>query len=541
LVFATEKKADADIDSNLNPMLADRSQEMIMNLKDELSGLLGANVPLIHLITYEEDRVIDTLASMKSTLGIYAWDIADNFYTVSEAKEPLSKKEVTTDTLLPFLSEHAPRNSIFVLKDFHHSWNQKKAYITRKLRNMAPKLREKNQFFIFITPVSDLPAELKNDVAAINVPLPERDELENLFSEVTRALDRSALPRREVREKLVSSALGLTTNQARLAFSRVWGDLKRFDENGIDMITRAKQDVIRQSGALEFWPAGEGLAGVGGLDLMKEWLRKREKGFTEEARKAGLPFPRGVSLIGIPGTGKSLSAKMLSGLWKLPLLRLDVGALFGSLLGESENNMRKAIDLAETVSPCILWIDEMEKAFAGISGGMSLTGGAATRVFGTFLTWMQEHSKPVFVVATANDVTSLPPELMGRFDRTFFLDLPNNIERREIFTIHLKRAGVDFPERRFRMAELIEKSRGYVGREIERAVREAQFTSFDDNNREMEQKDLMHALEEVIPIEKSHREIIEKLRSWKTEGRAFPASSEEARKPESRSRAIDAM
>jgi hypothetical protein len=510
-----------------------------MNLKDELSGLLGANVPLIHLITYEEDRVIDTLAAMKSALSIYTWDLADNFHVVREAKEPLPKKEVTTDTLLPFLSDHAPKGSVFVLKDFHHSWNQKKAYITRKLRNMAPQLREKNQFFIFVTPVSDLPAELKNDVATVHVPLPEREELENLFNEVTRALDKSSMPRREVREKLVSSALGLTTNQARLAFSRVWGAFMRFDENGIEMITRAKQDVIRESGALEFWPAGEGLAGVGGLDLMIKWLRKREKGFTEEARAAGLPFPRGVALIGIPGTGKSLSAKMLSGLWKLPLLRLDVGALFGSLLGESENNMRKAIDLAETVSPCILWIDEMEKAFAGAGGGISLTGGAATRVFGTFLTWMQEHQKPVFVVATANDVGALPPELMGRFDRTFFLDLPNNVERKEIFLIHLKRAGVDFPERRFRMAELVEKSRGFVGREIERIVREAQFASFDDNNREMEQKDLMQAMNEVIPIEQSHREIIEKLRSWKTEGRAFPASSEDVRTTSSRDRVIE--
>jgi hypothetical protein len=165
-----------------------------MNLKDELSGLLGANVPLIHLITYEEDRVIDTLAAMKSALGIYTWDLADNFHVVCEAKEPLPKKEVTTDTLLPFLSDHAPKSSVFVLKDFHHSWNQKKAYVTRKLRNMAPQLREKNQFFIFVTPISDLPAELKNDVAAVHVPLPEREELENLFTEVTRALDRSSMP-----------------------------------------------------------------------------------------------------------------------------------------------------------------------------------------------------------------------------------------------------------------------------------------------------------------------------------------------------------
>ncbi len=294
----------------------------------------------------------------------------------------------------------------------------------------------------------------------------------------------------------------------------------------IELVTWAKRRVIRESGALEFWPAHEGEADVGGLDLLKLWLKKREDGFKSEAREAGLPFPRGVALIGIPGTGKSLSAKMLSGLWKLPLLRLDVGTLFASLLGESEANMRKAIMLAETVSPCILWIDEMEKAFAG-SGAGSLNSGAATRLFGTFLTWMQEHRTPVFVIATANDVSALAPELMGRFDRTFFLDLPNAAERRAIFLIHLKRAGVSFPERQFRLDELVEKSRGMVGREIERAVREAQFTAFADGNREIEQADLLSALAETVPLSRSHQEVIEHLRRWKTEGRAFPASRED--------------
>jgi SpoVK/Ycf46/Vps4 family AAA+-type ATPase len=259
---------------------------------------------------------------------------------------------------------------------------------------------------------------------------------------------------------------------------------------------------------------------------MKQWLKKRDAGFSDEARQAGLPYPRGVALIGIPGTGKSLSAKMVSGLWKLPLLRLDVGALFGSLLGESEQNMRRAIQLAETVSPGILWIDEMEKAFAG-SGAGSLNSGAATRVFGSFLTWMQEHKTPVFVIATANDVAALPPELMGRFDRVFFLDLPSTGERKEILRIHLKNAGVDFPERRLRMDDLVEGTRGFVGREIERVVREAQFTAFADQNREIEMADLEAAISETVPLSKSHAEVIEALRKWKTEGRAFAASSEE--------------
>ena len=211
---------------------------------------------------------------------------------------------------------------------------------------------------------------------------------------------------------------------------------------------------------------------------------------------------------------------MVSGVWKLPLLRLDVGAVFGQFVGQSEEQIRKAIQVAEAVSPCILWIDEMEKAFAGV--GADTSSGAATRVFGTFLTWMQEHRSPVFVLATANDVKALPPELIGRFDRIFFLDLPSEIERHAIFVIHLKRAGVAFPERSLQIAELVEKSNGYVGREIERVVREAQFLAYADDNREIDMDDLRRALKETIPISRSHSGVIDDLRKWKTEGRAYP-------------------
>ena len=519
-----------------------------MNLKEELAALMGAQVPMIQLITYEEGRILRTLGEIESAreMGITSWDIADGFVTHRAGREPFPlpepEKTPSTDTILKYLVDKMPNGHILVLRDFHHCWTAKRGYITRKLRNMAPKLRSGSQFLIFTTPPlapeQDLPRELKDDVVVLPVPLPDQRELERLFDEVTGKLNRTRLPQPAVKEKLIQSALGLTTTQAQLAFSRVWSAHHAFDERGIDLITWAKKQVIRESGALEFWSAEQGEADVGGLDNLKAWLKKREAGFQNEARDAGLPFPRGVALIGIPGTGKSLSAKMLSGLWKLPLLRLDVGTLFGSLLGESEQNMRKAIMLAETVSPCILWIDEMEKAFAGAGAG-NLTSGAATRVFGTFLTWMQEHRTPVFVIATANDVGALPPELMGRFDRTFFLDLPNHGERQAIFLIHLKRAGVTFPDRQFRIGELVEKSRGMVGREIERTVREAQFTAFADSNREIEQRDILSALAETVPISKSHQEVIEALRKWKTEGRAFPASSEEQHGASSTKRSID--
>lgn len=496
-------------------------------LREDLGSLLWANVPLIALVTFEEERVLRLLLEIDGIehLGVTTWDVADGFDTLAEGKVPMPHKDCTSETVLAHIAENGPSGHIFVLKDFHHAWNHRKGYITRKLRNMTSRMRAMSQYIIFTLPELDLPIELKDDVVPLYVPLPSERELRQEFEELTGKLQSVVLPEPAIRDKLVSSALGLTSQQARFAFSRVVARSGRFDERGIELITAAKRQIIRESGALEFWPAEEGESSVGGLEAMKAWLRKRAVALSPEARRARVPFPRGVALIGVPGTGKSLSAKMLSGLWKLPLLRLDVGALFGSLLGESEKNLRAAIHLAETVSPCILWIDELEKAFAGTSASAgALTSGAAARVFGTFLTWMQEKRHPVFVLATANDIAGLPPELLSRFDRTFFLDLPTVAERREIFAIHIQAAGEPFAEHRFDLDELAVLSEGFVGREIDQLVREAQFTALADDNREMEQADLLAAVAEVVPLSKSHAEVIAAIREWKLEGRAFPAS-----------------
>lgn len=505
-----------------------------MNARQELTALLTARAPLIQIVSYEEQRVLRILSEIPEAkdLGIFSWDPPEGFSEHRPGRQPFPTKELTSKKLLKYIDEKMPQGTILVLKDFHHAWRAERGDVTRRLRNMVPRLRKSSRFIVMTTPPlpreEDLPLELKDDVVVVNLPLPTERELERMFDATVKNLAASKLPRPEVKEKLIQSALGLTTTQARLAFSRVHAAYGKFDEQGIDLITWAKRQVIRESGALEFWPANLGLHDVGGLDLLKKWLEVREAIIRPEARDAGLPFPRGISLIGIPGTGKSLSAKVLSGLWKLPLLRLDVGTLFGSLLGESEQNMRKAISLAETVAPCILWIDEMEKAFAGSgSGGKQGGQAAATRVFGTFLTWMQDHESPVFVVATANDIAGLPPELMGRFERTFFLDLPNETERRAIFTIHLKKCDVPFPEKEFDYTELLRESEGMVGREIERAVREAQAVSYADGNREMEQQDLVIALKDTVPLSRSHADVIEELQKWKTDGRAASASSEE--------------
>jgi SpoVK/Ycf46/Vps4 family AAA+-type ATPase len=328
------------------------------------------------------------------------------------------------------------------------------------------------------------------------------------------------------REKLVQAALGLTAAQAHRVFAKgaIDGVL---DDRDIDLVTEEKKQIIRESRALEFYPVTETAADVGGLGVLKEWLRLRERAFTQEARDYGLPSPKGIALIGIPGTGKSLTAKMIGGLWRLPLLRLDVGALYGSLLGESEERARQALRLAETTAPALLWIDEVDKALAHGSND----SGTSTRLFGTILTWMQEKTAPVFVVATANNIASLPPELLrkGRFDEIFFLDLPSAEERREIVAVHLRkrrRLPQDFDTER-----LARESEGYVGAEIEQAVLDAMYAGFAAG-REFTTEDVSAALRRQVPLSVSQRETIEALRTWLRDGRAQSASVPEARQVE---------
>jgi len=270
------------------------------------------------------------------------------------------------------------------------------------------------------------------------------------------------------------------------------------------------------------------MASVGGLGRLKEWLNLREIAFGQEARDYGLPAPKGLALIGIPGTGKSLSAKMIASLWQLPLIRMDVGALFGGLVGQSEENVRRALALAETISPCVLWIDEMEKALS--TGSSSGDSGTSMRVFGSLLSWMQDKKKPVFVVATANDVGKLPPELLrrGRFDEIFFLDLPTTEERKEIFAVHLRKRKRKVGA--YDLQRLAAASEGYVGAEIEQAVIDAMYVAFNDTSqpkRDFTTEDVLSAIGRQVPMSQSQRENINYLRQWLQDGRAVSASYSE--------------
>jgi SpoVK/Ycf46/Vps4 family AAA+-type ATPase len=330
----------------------------------------------------------------------------------------------------------------------------------------------------------------------------------------------------------VDAALGLSSLQAERTFRLALLESRSgtLDEGCIDRIVETKKAIIRESGALEYYPVSETESEVGGLEALKKWLAQRREAFSDAARAYGIDRPKGVALIGIPGTGKSLCAKVTAGMWKLPLLRLDMGAVFAGILGSSEKNMREAMQIAELIAPCVLWVDEIEKAFAG-SGGDS---GTASRVLATFLTWMQEKRSPVFVFATANNTRHLPPELLrkDRFDEVFFLDLPTAEERQAILEVHLRRKNFSMVKQKFDLARIAEETLGFVGAELKAVVEAAMFPAFRDGQRELDDDDLLQAARDMVPLATSHATLIEDLRALIKNGQARNASRAAAQEVE---------
>jgi hypothetical protein len=481
---------------------------------------LRARITLLILYTTEEERAIrilqDVCGRFQPSRPLIMWDLVDGFSGVKDTppravniRDPLQ----ALDEL-----EKTDDSAAVVLKDFHEFWTN--PAVKRKMRNLAQKFRFSRRTMIVVTPSLKVPEEIRDNAVVLQIPPPSARELEQ---ELDRLLRGSGVPESLTplgREKLIQAALGMSLNQACRSFSKAIVRHGRLDDRDIDAIVAEKKDILSHSEALEFFSITETAENVGGLVVLKEWLQLREKAFTREARDYGLPSPKGIALIGIPGTGKSLTAKMVAGMWRLPLLRLDVGALFGSLVGESEERTRRALALAETISPCILWIDEMEKAFSFGHGD----SGTSQRVFAHILTWMQDKTAPCFVVATANDVSALPPELLrkGRFDEIFFLDLPSSRERREIFSVHLRRRGLIPGD--FDLECLARVSEGYVGAEIEQTVIDAMYQAFNQNMRRITTRDIIAALRTQVPLSVSQKEVVGGLRTWLTEGRALSAS-----------------
>jgi SpoVK/Ycf46/Vps4 family AAA+-type ATPase len=389
-------------------------------------------------------------------------------------------------------------------------------------------LRDSYKTIVVVSPMLRIAPELAKDVTVLEYGLPGPGEFNRLLDRIVEDVKESARITIDLdadgREKLLHAAQGLTLKEAENVFAKTIVLDGKLDAGDVSVVFSEKQQIIRKSGLLEYYESKEDLGTVAGLENLKGWLKTRGLAFTDRAAEFGLPAPRGVLLLGVQGCGKSLCAKAAANLWKMPLLRLDIGRMFGSFVGSSEENMRRAIQTAESVAPAILWVDEIDKAFGGANQSAGSDGGTASRVFGTFLTWLSEKKTPVFVIATANDISKLPPEMLrkGRLDEIFFVDLPNEGERQEVFRIHLERRGRKAAA--FDLLDLARLSEGFSGAEIEEAVISGLFEAFSQE-KDIDQATLRACLASTVPLSRTMSEELQRLRTW-SHGRARLASGE---------------
>ena len=469
----------------------------------ELGLLVKAGWRLIALETFEEDRALATLklAAQACKRELVTWSVASGLGATGNGAGSLD------DGLRAISAAAEP--AIFAVLDAHRQLEDPIAL--RRLRDLLELLAERMQAVVLVGPAIELPAELSHEAAVVELPLPKAPELDGIFRAAIENPDKEAL------EGAVRGALGLTADEALRVFRKSCALAGGLNEKAVQGIVREKRQALRRTPALSFHEPSAGLDDVGGLGELKRWLRERRRAFGEEARKFGLPLPRGLLLLGVQGCGKSLSAKAVAREWNFPLLRTDLAAVFGSGDQTPEATIREATAVAESIAPCVLWIDEIEKGFAAAS-----EGGSSSRVFGAFLTWLSEKTSPVFVVATANDVTRLPPELLrrGRFDELFFVDLPTQNERIEILTIHLRRFARD--PLQFDLEELAMQASRLSGSELEQVVSAALYTAFTEN-RDVAFNDLANAVNDTVPLYDTYEERIKELRDW-ARTRARPAT-----------------
>ncbi|MEW6620980.1 MAG: AAA family ATPase [bacterium] len=481
----------------------------------EIDILIRARYPVIYIVSYEETRVMNCLKEMaeQRKKQFFIWSCTQGIHKL---ETPVKIDEATRDPInaLNYI-ERQTSPAVFILLDFHHYLNDHT--IVRKIRDMVENMKHTYESLIILSPILNLPVELEKDIAVVDFDLPDEKDLNKLLDEIIEVISKSGEVKinliSEVKEKLINAALGLTLNEAENAFARVIVVDQTLGAEDIERILEEKKQVIRKSGLLEYYHSTEVMGDIGGLENLKDWLVKRSVAFTSNAKEFGLPQPKGILLIGVQGCGKSLTAKAVAGLWKLPLLRFDVGRVFSGIVGSSEDNMRRAIRTAESIAPVILWIDEIEKALSGVQSSSFSDAGTSARVFSTFLTWLQEKTKPVFVIATANNISLLPPELLrkGRFDEIFFVDLPTYEERQDIFAIHIKKRNRKVETFDFEL--LAKESEGYSGAEIEQAVISGLFDAFV-LKRDLITEDILKSIKETIPLSQTMREAIEDLRNW---------------------------
>jgi ATP-dependent 26S proteasome regulatory subunit len=507
-------------------------------LVEQIDLMLRSRYPLIYIVAAEEEPIGPMLASVcdlpQSERQLVTWDVVQGWSDNGSDKNSLMGGLLRVSREIEQTLQTATLYVFYDVHPFFQGGNAEKlAPIVRALKNLALTLPQTRSSIVFVSPTWAMPRELSDVMTVLDAPLPDLVEIDQMIQQTASPEAIDLLPL--AREQLVKACQGLSRAQIRRVLAKAIAARQKITESEIAAILAEKQQIIRRTGILEFFLPQESLKQVGGLDNLKGWVRSRREAFTEAARRYGIPHPKGVLLAGIQGTGKSLSAKTIAAEWRLPLLRLDVGRLFGGLVGESESRMRQMIQLVEAVSPCILWIDEIDKAFGNIASGVDGDSGTSRRVFGTLITWMQEKQTAVFVVATANNVQSLPAELLrkGRFDEIFFLNLPSTQEREAIFRIFLQRLRPN-RLREFDLAQLAWETRDFSGAEIEQVIVDGMYLAFSGTldgevtqRRDFATEDILSAIRSTVPLASISRVQIDALQRWAEQTGARNASVED--------------
>ena len=515
------------------------------NFEKETCDLLRARFPYIHITTYEETRLIKELTRIVSTPDlinsvrkVYVWKSSEGF---KDSNGMIQEDTYEKIQALNFVRK-CEEDALFIFLDFHvfckNTSGNFDDTVVRFLKDLIPNLKQARNFrnVIFVSPTFTLPDDLKKDITVLDFDLPTSDEIASVLDGIIRDNSGGNLKvnlNPKEKEELVKAAVGLTLQEAENAFARAMVNDGCLNSEDVDIVLKEKSQVIKKSDILEYIDSKVKIEDVGGLENLKKWLSKRDKSWLDSAKKYGLPSPKGVLLTGVPGCGKSLIAKSISSMWHLPLLRFDVSKVFNMYVGNSESNMREAIKMAEAISPCVLWIDEIEKGFSGLGG--SGDSGTTSRIFGTFLSWMQEKTKPVFVVATANNIDSLPSEMIrkGRFDEIFFIDLPTFNERKQIFKVHLE-SRLTYPEVRGdfeindeTLKHLSNITEGFGGSELEQIVVMGLYDAFSED-RSITLNDFENAVKNTVPLSVTQAEQIISIRNW-ANVRAVAATAQEDR------------
>jgi AAA+ superfamily predicted ATPase len=490
-------------------------------MKQAIINYVRAGYPGIFVVSHEEVRAEAELkeAAKATKHGLYAWSSTSGIIDTDTGRSMGGEDPMEAVMAVAGL----PDNTILLLRDYHLSLNDAAPMLVRALKDALSHSKTKGKCLVILGCRRILPPELEREFVTVEMSLPGRKELGEVLDGICTSA-KIAKYKGEERDQILDAASGLTTFEAENAFA-----LSVVSNKAVTPRTVAteKANSIKSNGLLEVVETSAGLEGIGGLETLKGWLLKRRDAFGQKAKEYGLPVPKGMLIIGVPGTGKSLTAKATAAVFGRPLLKLDAGRLFGSLVGQSEGNLRSAIQTAEAIAPCVLWIDELEKAFAGSKSSGSSDGGTGARIFGTLLSWLSEKTSPVFVIATANDVTQLPPELLrkGRWDELFFTDLPSIEERQQIWAIQIAKAGRKPSD--FNLDGLATSSEGFTGAEIEQCVTDALYRAFADS-REPKTADMTTAICETVPLSKLMGEQISGLRNW-AKGRCRMAAAEPAK------------